>query len=154
MLNNNISNHSAPVLAFNIDNTLFRDTPIKRDLLDRLKRSFTAPTEKDLYFERELNENTVNIINNLWYQHDFSIYLVTKHGFMNEIHEFLYSENLEYTKVVQYHGIDNLRRMVELRFFYYIDSDYSLLNAVAVKNAVHIDNISDYLNITKGNPYR
>lgn len=139
MKNNNISNKEAPIIAFNIDNLLFETQP-KSNIFDNLS----------LFFARkQVNQQFVDTVNNIWYNYPYSIYLVSKQ-IVSEAERTLEGIDIQATKVVHYTGIDNLRRLLNYRFYLYIDNDRDLLSQLSSKNAIHIDELQNHLRISRG----
>ena len=131
-----ISNRSAPIIAFNVDNLLFINE--KEDsLFDKIKLFFGSNKKVDYVF--------LDIVNNIWTRYDLSVYMITYSDDTDSIHSLLDEHHVNYTDVMQYHGVDNLRRLVDNRFFLYVDNDESLLSKIGRKNAINISNLSLYL---------
>ena len=143
MLFNDISNKTAPIIAFNADNLLFTNN-VKKER-GFFKKLVSIETEKDKFFNRELNKDNYHIINNLWYRHDYSIYLMTKTNFQMELEEYFSSISLDYTRMFNFIGVDHLRRLVDHRFTYYIDNDIDIISQIGRKNAFLINDIHKYL---------
>ena len=134
MMNGNISNREAPVIAFNIDNLLFEKK--ENSIFDIIFNN-----------RKVVNQNFIDIVNNVWYNYDFSIYLISSQT-IEESEKKLEGIDIQATKVVSYTGIDNLRRMLNYRFHLYVDSDESLISQLG-NNAIHIDNLQDHLRINR-----
>lgn len=133
MLNGNISNREAPVIAFNIDNLLY---------------------EKDesyffnLLHSKKINQSFIDIVSNVWYNYDFSVYLISKLT-VEEAERKLEGIDIQATRVVHYTGIDNLRRMLTYRFHLYVDNDGSLISQLGCRNAIHIDELQNHMSIIR-----
>lgn len=140
MMFGNISNRSAPIIAFNIDNLLYA-TSQPTGFINKLYSLFST---------REVDYLFLEIVNNIWNRYDFSVYLITSSDDTELIYKVMDDNNVCFTDVVKYHGIDNLRRLVDTRFFLYVDSDEQILSQIGRKNAIHISNLTSYLPVSGG----
>ena len=136
MLKGNISNQQAPIIAFNLDNLLFKEEEQEKGLKKLIYTFFPK--------KKVVNENFIDIINNVWMNHDLSIYLMTLKTDFSEYEQILDEYCALYTRIHHYTGIANLRRLVEYRFDYYVDNDWNILNQIG-KKAIHIDELHKYL---------
>jgi hypothetical protein len=133
---NDISNRQAPIIAFNLDNLLYKKT-----------------AKKFLFFnyeKEEPNQIFVDTVNNVWNKNEVCIYLVTAHDYLlnADFEEFLTDElMMMYTKLIQHHGIDNLRRMIFYHFHYFIDNDEEFMSKLSCKNVIHFNNINKYMRV-------
>ena len=126
---NDISNRQAPIIAFNLDNLLYEEK--SKSIFDAFK-------------PRKLNQTFLDVVNNIWYQYEFSVYLVSKEQ-VSETYSKLEDVDILYTSAIHYTGEDNLRRMLNYRFHLYVDKDRELLSVLSCRNAIHIDDIQDYI---------
>lgn len=140
MLGNDISNRTAPVICFNIDSLLFTNNKKKRKLLDRL---FSYGNND--YLERELNFSVVNLINNLWFNYDFSIYLTTKESFLDDISEILYEYDICHTRLFQYPSIEFLRDKVYYEYHLYVDDNLQNLSEIGRGNAIPLSELPKHI---------
>lgn len=134
-----ISNRQAPIIAFNVDSLLFRDTP-KQGFLQRIFDSLKSDKQK--YFNKEIDDIFVATIEALWYKNPYCIYFLTFTDYEEEISELLFERNIPYTRIVTYNSIEDLRVDVQYRFMYYFDKNEEILSLVSQKNALHINELS------------
>lgn len=133
MLNGNISNREAPVIAFNLDNLLF----------EKEEESFFR-----IFTKKKVNQAFIDIVSNLWYSYDYSIYLVTSQS-VEDAEKTLNDIDIQATKIVHYTGIANLKRLVSYRFHLYVDSDLELISILNSSNAISIDDLHKYIKTTR-----
>jgi hypothetical protein len=129
---NDISNREAPIIAFNLDNLLYEE---------KSKSLF------DIFKPRKLNQNFLDIVNNIWYNFEFSIYLVSGE-LTSDTFTRVEDIDIQFTNAIHYTGIDNLRRMIQYRFHLYVDGDNELISKLSAKNVIHIDDIYNHLRIS------
>ena len=134
MRNGDISNKEAPVIAFNMDNLLFES---KSDSIF------------DIFKKKKLNQTFIDIVNNIWYNYEFSIYLVSSQIVL-EAEKILENVDIQVTRVVHYTGESNLQRLLTYRFYLYVDSDVNLISRLSCKNAIHIDELQNHLRFNRG----
>lgn len=143
MLGGNISNKSAPILAFNVDNLLFKDIPRDNSLLSNIKAKITP--EKKMFLNREIDLHMVNQLNILWARYDYSIYLVTMHPeYRGDLFTLLDGHEVNFTSLVSFNSREELRDISFLQYTYYFDSDEELISFVGVK-AQHIKELPNIL---------
>lgn len=131
-----ISNRSAPIIAFNIDNLLFTSSAPETGLLSKLSALFNV---------KKVDYVFLDILNNIWTKYDLSVYLVTGTDSTELMYNVLDENSICYTDIIKYHGIDNLRRLVDNRFFLYVDCDEQIISQIGRKNAIHIKDLPNYL---------
>lgn len=145
MILGNISNKTAPVVAFNIDTILFNKSA--NNLTQKIKRLFTFDTAHFDYFNREVSSTAIGIINNVWKKNEVSIYLVTFSDYKDELEELLYEEDVYYTRLVKAEGIDWLRRRCMYNYAYYVDIDDRIISELSVNNAKHLSDIWKFVKV-------
>ena len=136
MLHNDISNKQAPILAFNVDNLLFKEKQGKSSIIDKIKNLIQSDRKK--YINRDIDITFVNMINNIWMKHPYSIYLITFYPYKYDLLTILDRNSVNYTSLVELFEWDEIRHRCGLQFTYYFDSDEELLSYVSMKNALHI----------------
>jgi hypothetical protein len=148
MKGGDISNKNAPIIAFNIDNLLFTDKERKpenwKEYAERLVQYIKPLSPEEKLLKRELDKNFINIVNAIWYSYDFSIYFISKYDLEGSLGELLYDHYVCYTRILQYHSLQELRVLVNNSFYLYVDKDEELISKVYASNVVHIDKIFDY----------
>lgn len=142
MLRNDISNKQAPIIAFNIDNTLFNNKD-SINLFNKILESIKS--DKTKYISREINKDFVNQINNIWVKHPYSIYFITFTNYSNELYDILDKNAVAYTSLVELQEWQDLRYRCELQYMYYFDTDEELLSFISKGNALHIDTLPQYI---------
>lgn len=136
MLHNDISNKQAPILAFNVDNLLFKKKQGKSSIIDRVKSLIQSDRKK--YTNRDIDMTFVNMINNIWMKHPYSIYLITFYPYKYDLLTILDKNSVNHTSLEELFEWDELRRRCALQFTYYFDNDEELLSYVSMNNALHI----------------
>jgi hypothetical protein len=129
MLHGDISNRQAPIIAFNLDNLLYEN---------KSKSIF------NMFKPRSLNQNFLDIVNNIWYNYEFCIYLISASP-VGETYRKLEEVDIQFTSAVHYVGVDNLRRQCQYRYQLYVDSDKDLLSQISSSNAIHLDDLPNYI---------
>jgi hypothetical protein len=122
MLHGDISNHSAPIIAFNVDSLLHSSNEQSQTKVQRFLNRFVS--EKQLIFNRPVNKTFSDTLNRVWAL-DYSIYLVTYSPYQQEITDELYRLDLPYTRLetVSEESIDDFRLRVRFNFQSYVDDD-------------------------------
>lgn len=142
MKHGNISNFSAPILAFNADNLIFKREKKKEGIAEKAigfltKLFINEPPEVDLRFAKLLND--------LWHSHTtYSIYLLTRKSGNEkaEFENFLYENStLLFTRLTTVPDLEVMRYTVANRYAYYFDSDKEYLVSLGTNNARHISEI-------------
>lgn len=136
MLHNDISNKQAPILAFNVDNLLFKEKQGKSSIIDKIKNLIQSDRKK--YINRDIDMTFVNIINNIWMKHPYSIYLITFSPYKDDLFTILDRNLVNYTSLVDLIEWEDVRHRCRLQFTYYFDNDEELLSYVSMNNALHI----------------
>lgn len=136
MLHNDISNKQAPILAFNVDNLLFKEEQEESFIIDRVKSLIQSDRKK--YINRDIDMTFVNKINNIWMKHPYSIYLITFSPYKDDLFNILDRNLVNYTSLVELFEWDEIRHRCGLQFTYYFDNDEELLSYVSMNNALHI----------------
>jgi hypothetical protein len=138
MLGGDLSNRQAPILAFCIDELLFKEAPLTTTL-QRLKYRMLSETQK--FLTRPLNKDFITIIDNLWNKYSYSIYFITFHPFEEQLYKVLDDNNVNYTKLIYVDEWDDLRRACHLQYTYYFDRNGERLSFIGSTNALHIDEL-------------
>lgn len=136
MLHNDISNKQAPILAFNVDNLLFKEKQGKSSIIDKVKSIIQSDRKK--YINRDIDMTFVNMINNIWMKHPYSIYLITFSPYKDDLFNILDRYLVNYTSIVELFEWDDIRHRCRLQFTYYFDNDEELLSYISMNNALHI----------------
>lgn len=136
MLHNDISNKQAPILAFNVDNLLFKEKQGESSLIDVVKSLVQSDRKK--FVNRDVDMTFVNRINNIWIKHPYSIYLITFTPYKDDLFTILDRNLVNYTSLVELFEWDDIRHRCGLQFTYYFDNDEELLSYISMNNALHI----------------
>jgi hypothetical protein len=136
MLHNDISNKQAPILAFNVDNLLFKEEQGESSIIDRVKNLIQSDRKK--YINRDIDMTFVNMINNIWMKHPYSIYLITFSPYKDDLFNILDKNLVNYTSLVELFEWEDIRHRCRLQFTYYFDNNEELLSYVSMENALHI----------------
>jgi carboxylesterase type B len=155
MLHNDLSNKTSPILAFNVDNLLFKKDRQKKSsgLRSAVLRFLSEDKVAYDYFDRNINMSFVYAINGIFTGYNFGIYLITtmlnSQEQLDSLTDLLYEVDMYYTRLKNI-TVDELRREVEYRYMYYFDNDDSMLSQVGKSNAIHIKDISLYIKNHEG----
>ena len=136
MLHNDISNKQAPILAFNVDNLLFKEEQGESSIIDRVKSLIQSDRKK--YISREVDNTFINRINNIWIKYPYSIYFITFSPYKDDLFTILDRNLVNYTSLVDLIEWEDVRHRCGLQFTYYFDNDEELLSYVSMNNALHI----------------
>ena len=145
---NDLSNKTSPIIVFNIDSLLFKDTPKNTGFSDLIANVLTKDRNLYEYLNREVNQNVIYVINSIYMNYDYSIYLQT--SMPDESYEALsafLNEDimLYYTSLIHDHGMDVLRRRLDLEYYIYVTNDYAELQEINKGNAIHFTDITQYI---------
>lgn len=141
----NISNQTAPIVAVNVDNILF--APKEDSFINQIKKFLHFDAEHFKYFNRNINQENVYLLNNIWSKNDISLYLITFTDYHDEIAEILNLEDVFYTRLQKAPGVDWLRRKCMYGYSFYFDSDVELLSVLSVDNAKNISEAHKFLKV-------
>ena len=158
MLNGDLSNKVAPIVAFNLDTLLFTDKILKKDgFLDGILRKVTMSSynERDDYLNREINTNTLRVISNLWRNYDVTVVLVTFKPFVKDIDTYLYDSErfLYYNYVKGFNDLEDVRIKLLSEYAYFVDNDYNTINSMPA-GAIHIQEIGKIFPYKNNNTLR
>lgn len=143
MLRGDISNRQAPILAFNVDNLLFKASERPTNYFTRLLSKFVPNND---YFSREINKQFIELVASVWASRPYSIYLISFRPDLEiELNEMLVSMSICYTQLVCVDDIEELTHSCRYHYTYYFDSDDSLLSQVGTSNARHIEELDSLL---------
>ena len=134
MKNNDLSNQTAPILAFNADTLLFEESKgvgFMQKIVDKFK------TESQLYLEREINKTTRYILEKIWNNQNVAIHLVTFESFSGEIEDYLREEDIYFTHMHEVKNFEEFVIKVRNNYMYYFDSDTSILSRLGCKHALN-----------------
>lgn len=143
MLKGDISNRQAPIIAFNVDNLLFKQYIKPKNIIVRLIDKFVP---KDEYIDRDIDTNFEELLLSLWTKRPYSIYLISfKAEIEEELTELLVSRGVCYTKLVCVESLDDLIHSCRYHYTYYFDSDESLLSMIGTHNVYPITEVNSLL---------
>lgn len=149
MLGNDISNRTAPIICFNIDNLLFTGESKDDGLIINMIRKLGLETERSNYLDRKIDQKVVNIINNIWTRYDFSIYLTTRYYFLEDIDEVLQENDVYHTRLFTYPSIDILSEKIKYEYSLYVDSDPAMISMLNSGRAIHISELPNHMKVTR-----
>lgn len=142
MLRNDISNKSAPYIAFDIDSLLFKDE--KPSTVSRFLNMFK--TDETKYLSRPLNEEFIKIVERVWYKHNvcviftcFSLYSIEA---KRKLLDILVDRNVPFT------NIDFFQEWHEARnapYMYFFTDNEHLLSFMSSKHAMKLENVWEVL---------
>lgn len=141
-----ISNHTAPIVAFNVDNILFKPKE-KLNFMEKVNRFLQTDRDYYDYFSREISLNGIYMINNCWTKNEVSIYLLTFTEYYRDIESILYDNDVYYSRLVSAQGIDWLRRKCRFTYAYYFDTNDALISELSVDNAQKLVDIYKFLKV-------
>lgn len=142
MLRGDISNRQAPILAFNLDNLLFKESKRPSNRFTKFMSKFVPNND---YFSREINKQFIELLSSVWASRPYSIYLISFRPDLEiELNEMLLTMSICYTSLVCIDDIEELTHSCRYHYTYYFDSDDSLLSQVGTSNARNITEI-DYI---------
>ena len=148
MKGNDISNKSAPIIVFDLDSLLFKETKLNTGIVGAISRFVATDKDKYDYFNREINTNFIYIVNSIWTNYNFSIFLETSFPIDDSpaLADFL-NDNfiIYYSKLIEFKGIEHLRMMCELEYYLYISANMQKLAEIAKPNAVPHTEVHNYV---------
>lgn len=136
MLHGDISNKQAPVIAFNVDNLLFKQEQEDSSLINKMKSLVQSDRKK--FISKDVDMTFVHRINNIWIKHPYSIYLITFSPYKDDLFTILDKNLVNYTSLVEMFEWEDVRHRCRLQFTYYFDNDEELLSYISMNNALHI----------------
>ncbi len=133
-----LSNHTSPVVAFDLDDLLFSEDKPKLSFFQRIFKRIN-------YLNRPFNEKLLNLLTFIWNRYDFSIYLVTfsitSDEDLNYLFERLSMEGVAVTNIIYLQEWEDVRyRISNGRYKYFVTSNADLINYVG-ENALHISDV-------------
>ena len=148
MKGNDISNKSAPIIVFDLDSLLFKETKLNTGILGAFSRFLSTNKSNYDFFNREVNKNFVFICNSIWTNYNFTIYLETTFPIDDSptLADFL-NENiiLYYSRLIQFKSMKDLRMMCELEYYLYVSNDTQKLAEIGKPNALSMSEIPNYI---------
>jgi len=148
MLHGDISNRQAPIICFD-SNILFRNEPIATNPIEKFFGKLFSGEEYS-FFNRTINLSIVNLINNIWYSQDLSIYIaVSEQSYIEGLTDALDVNDVNYTRLLYYPSMDFLRDKCHYEYYYYVSNDEKHLSNISMKNAVTIDELTKLLNTAR-----
>lgn len=144
-----LSNRTAPILAFNIDTLLFKNEVLKEDgVKEKILNLLTLQILKEQhdYFNRKPDEGNLRLLKTIWEQTDFHIYLVTFKPFVKDIDEFLYNDLqfIYYNRVIGFPSLMDVSPLLSTRYTLFVDGSYDNVNALG-SGAIHVSELPKYL---------
>jgi hypothetical protein len=143
MLGGNISNKQSPYVMFDIDSLLFNE----KEKTVWTKVSDVFKTEEKKYLERPFNDDFVNSLHRIWFQHNVCIGLVSFNLLDNEsvskLEEKLFNNFVPYTRIFAYYDWEQLRNFQYS--IYTFSANDELLSYLSRKEAMHISRIKEVL---------
>ena len=142
MLRNDISNKSAPYIAFDIDSLLFKDE--KPNMVSRFLNMFK--TDETKYLSRPLNEDFIKIVERVWHKHNVCVIFTCFSLFTNEsqrkLLDILVDRNVPFTKIDFFREWDEAR---EAPYVYFFTNNEYLLSFMSSKHVMKLENIWEVL---------
>ena len=143
MLGGDISNKQAPIIAFNIDNLLFSREIKQTSIFNKIKDKLI--NANDEYRNKEVDKSFVDRVNNIWINHNYSIYFITFTNNFDSLTSIIAENSISYTSILKKDNWKDLRDECNSRFIYYFDNDEELLSYLSAGNALHIKELSNII---------
>lgn len=139
MLNGNISNAIAPVIAMDLDSLLFTET------LGEKKTFFDRFFPKKIR-NRTLNQETLKKLKHLWNKYDLQVYLTTfeikDEDELSDLYDMLNDEGIGVSNIVFHQEWEDIRyRLGNGRYQYFFTGNLDLVLFLG-KNSFHINEFS------------
>jgi hypothetical protein len=150
MKHGDISNYAAPIVAFNIDNLLFKQEEKETGIAKVWDKVVSFGGGKDyVYFNREIDKKFIFTCNNIWNNYNFAIYLVTfmqNDSSIEKLNDMLITDiDLYYTHLESFKDVNDLRTEIDYRYHIYFDNDTALLAKLGTKRAVSYSELPNYI---------
>lgn len=143
MLGNNISNHSAPYVGFDVDSLAFieKKEGMIQNFLDKFK------THESRYLSREVSLDFINTMEQLWRKHNICIIFITfsfDQSNVKELYDKFSEVNIPFTRIMQFQEWDNLRRSMG-NFLYVFSGNEELISYLSAKHALNYAQVREVL---------
>lgn len=145
MKHGDISNHTAPIIAFNVDHLLWEpdDKPVANSLFKKVVAFFTK-------VEPKLDHRFVKLLSDIWNSPiSFTIYLYTRKTGEEFVllEELLYDNNIAFSRLRQMPNLDEMRFLVANQHKYFFDTDLNFLGSLGTTNAQPISEVGSLLGL-------
>lgn len=138
MIKGNISNRTAPIIAFNVDLLFMDNVDSATTTLQKLKMKMLT-LHKSKLATKKLDRGFISIIDRLWNKYTYSIYFVNlEEDKQEELYSILDQNNVNYTSLQIIRSREELREVCELQYTYYFDKDEERLSYLSCNNALSI----------------
>lgn len=139
MLNNNLSNKIAPVIAIGIDSVISEDVEIKVPKYN----IFNVFKDKYLY-KLKVKEDLKYLINNSYTKYsDCSIVLITLKDYQIDLEEFLEDNFIYFNRLIKVNSIDYLHHLCRYDFLYYFEEDSEIRTKLSLDNVLPLTKINN-----------
>lgn len=121
-----------PILVFNLDNLLY----------EKAEGNFFHK----IFSKPKINSNFVRRLNMLFSSFYFTIFLMTEQD-VEEMEKFLEKSIpvFYYSKIVPKASAEELQRLLQLEYTYYIDNDEKFLATINSNGAIHFNDLGKYV---------
>ncbi|MMZ46499.1 hypothetical protein D1872_81160 [compost metagenome] len=146
MKNGDISNHSAPYIAFDLDSLMFAE-PERKSFKDRL--SSILLSERKWKERQGISENFANTLRRLWNNHDVSIILLTCYYHEDDLEELadkLDRNLVPFSHLYNYTEWESIRRTLHL-YTYLFSANNDLISFLSADNVKNISEIGKVLRV-------
>ena len=142
MLHGDISNKSAPYVAFDIDSLLFKDE--KPNMVSRFLNMFK--TDEAIYLSKPLNKEFIKIVERVWYKHNvcviFTCFSLSSDESKRKLLDILVEHNIPFTSIDFFNSWEEVRNAP---YMYFFTNNENMLSYVSSKHAMKLENIWEVL---------
>lgn len=144
----NISNRQAPVICFDA-NVLFLEKRKETNPILTFFGKKLGGKEFYTFFNRETDQTAIDIINNIWSNYDFSVYIFMDNQLIaSRLHDFLYENHVSYTRTISC-DIEGLKRMCHNQFHLFVSKDAELISKLSKNNAILLQDLPCHMKLAR-----
>lgn len=138
MRHGDISNFSAPVVAFNVDNLLFKKNK-EGGMIQKAVNYLIS-----LVDDPEVDYRFVKLLIDIWdHREPFSIYLYTRktEQDFDDLESFMDELDIRYTRLKPILPLQEMQFLVANQCLFYFDTDIDFITSLGTNNARHISEV-------------
>jgi hypothetical protein len=140
----NISNRVAPIICFHTD-LIFSDEKLDKNFLEKTKSFFLGESDKEKYMGRKIDRLAYTIINNIWDNYEYGIYLATDKPYGKDLEDLFSEIQLNYTRLISYESFALLTFTIRDSYYLYVDKNVDRLGICSSAKAITLDKINSFL---------
>ena len=144
MRHGQISNHSAPIVAFNVDHLLFKKKK-EEGIVDKVISHILSFLE-----DPEVDYRFVKLLLDVWDNREpYCIYLYTSKTDQefDDLESFLDERDIRYTRLKPFLPLQAMQFIVANQCLFYFDTDIDYITSLGTNNAKHISEVGSCIGL-------